>query len=232
MLVLMAGNILADCGKDKYAPCSCSTDTKMETTITCNRATVSTVKTMFSNVKKYYFDNLIITPNSKDTMIPAGLIGNHTFGGLTINCPSRLTPLVIDQTSFSLTKTKTNSLNIKNCDLSKLDWSFIKDFKTLSELTVAFSSNLHTMFYTFPGSTLTSLKDLTLTSITGMNGFANSSLKYPPILAAGLDYVEISYCYDLSDAALDRFLTKWLLPSGMDTIDDLIISGNSLPGFR
>jgi len=84
------------------------------------------------------------------------------------------------------------------------------------------------MFNTLPGSSLTSLTELTLTKITGMNGFANSSLKYPSVLAAGLKTVDISFCYDLSDDALDSLLTKWIVPSGMDTLSQLFITGNSL----
>lgn len=227
MLVVLADYTFADCGKDKFAPCTCS-DASKGSTITCNRVPVATVKTMFSKVKQYSFDYLVITPNSKDTIIPAGLIGNHTFGGLTINCPNRFTPLMVDPMAFTLTGVMTAALTVKNCDLSKLDWSFIKSFNSMTDLTVTTSSNLHTMFYTFPSSNLNDLYRITLTFITGMNGFANASLKYPPILQAELEKVEISYCYDLTDAALDRLLTKWIVPSGKDSIEELTIIGNSL----
>ena len=61
-----------------------------------------------------------------------------------------------------------------------------------------------------------------------MNGFENSSLAFPPILRGNLKTLEITYCYDLLDDALDRFLTKWAVPSGMDTLMGLYMSGNSL----
>ncbi len=81
------------------------------------------------------------------------------------------------------------------------------------------SSIFHTNFVTFPGSTLASISNFTLNSVTGLIGLYNLSRSYkflslPP---NGLIPFSIINGNDLSDNTIDRLFTFWVTISSQYT---------------
>lgn len=214
---------------DPFAPCK-SSDTSTGLYVFCDRAPVATVKNVLSKVKNpNYIDHLFLIPNGNDSKIIAGIIGDHKIGWLSLYCPIRKTnPLLVDPGAFTGTKLVTDTLSISNCDLNFVDWSFLKGFSNLSYISFDYNSNLHTTFYTFPASTLTSLQVFYLLGMIGMNGFSNASLKFPPPVPNGLSSLWIWFAYDMTTQAAQNLLAKWVTPTSKDTLTSIQLGGNSL----
>ena len=225
----MIATSMADCTTDSFSPCSC-TDTASGSSVTCNRVSVTTVQTVFIGVTSYSIAQLTLTPSSTDAKIIANVTGNHAIYSLTINCPNRASPLVVDSAAFSLTSLATSSLTVQNCNLSQINWSFLTGFTNLSSFSISYASDFHRNFVTFPGSTLTRLSSFSLNSVTGLNGFYNlsRSYKFPSLPPNGLTTVSITNCYDLTDDAIDRLFTFWVTLSSQDTLTSLTLSGNNV----
>lgn len=216
--------------RSSVAPCICNGPAwDSSTEITCNRVSVTTVRTMFGRLTNTVaIGALTLTPNANDTMIPANVIGKQKIAQLTLNCPSRFTNFRVDRLAFASSAQTVSSVSISNCDLFMVDWSFLTNFTKMTSFSVSSSDNIHWTFNTFPSGTLTSLTSITLQKIRNMNGFQNPYFKYPAIVAQGLTAVTIKYCYDFGDDALENLLTKWITPSSVDTLTQLDLSGNSL----
>jgi len=186
------------------------------------------VKTAFQNSKIYRIDQFVFNlGNKKDQYIPGNVIGNHSIGMITLQCSGKNSPLRVDSAAFSLTKLFTDTLNISNCNLQYLDWSFLKGFSSLRSLhIVANSSNLHQRFHTLPTRSLAKLKVFQLDSVLGLNGFNRTCLKFPAPPPKGLTALYIDNCYDVGTAALQNFLAKWVTPT--ETLQSLSLTKNSL----
>lgn len=139
--------------------------------------------------------------------------------------------MVIDPAAFSQTKLKTDTLNIRNCNLNKLNWAFLTGFSNLKTLYIDSSNNFPVTFYTFPSVSLTGLGYLALKSLTEMDKYAVANIKYPPLLKNGLKTIVIEgivYPKVLADASIQNFLANWITPSSGKTLAVLILNSNSL----
>lgn len=196
----------------------------------CNRVPVTAVKNVFNKVKDpSYIYSLLLIPNLNDTKITDNIIGYHTISALTISCPARKTnPLIVDAAAFTATKLVTSTIQITGCDLKLVDWSFLKGFSRLFFFSIQYASNLHTTFYTMPSSTFTSLNYFSLYGIDGMNGFSNTSLKFPPPVPKGLSAFWVWFSYDLTTAAVQNLLAKWVTPTSTNTLTNVVLGGNNL----
>jgi len=213
---------------DPFAPCT-SSDTRTGLFVFCDKVPVATVKNVFIKVKNpIYIDELLLIPNLNDSKIIAGIIGSHTIGKLDLYCPIRKTnPLLVDPAAFTQTKSVTDTLQVSNCDMKSVDWSFLKGFSNLSFIIFDYNSNLHTTFYTFPTSTLTSLNTFFLLGMVGMNGFNNASLKFPPPVPNGLSSFWIWFAYDMTTAAVQNLLAKFVTPKSQNTLTSIQLGGNA-----
>jgi len=216
--------------KDPFYPCQSATSANKMFTVCCSNISGKRVKTAFERNKIYHIDQFIFhLEKNKDKNIPANVIGNHSIGKIAIYCPGKNSPLRVDSEAFSLTKSVTDTLNISNCNLQYLNWSFLKGFSNLSSLyIVANSSNLHQRFYTLPTRTLLKLEVFSLDSVLGLNGFNRTCLKFPAPPPKGLTDFTIENCYDMGTAALQNLLTKWVTPTSVETLIYLSLSNNSL----
>lgn len=213
---------------DLFAPCKSTKGLFLN--VVCNRVPVVEVKNVFGKVKDpYYIYSLLLIPNVKDTKIIANTVGNHTISALTISCPARKkNPLLVDSAAFTVTKSVTSVITITGCDLKLVDWSFLKGFSRLFFLSIQYSSNFHTTFYTMPASTFTSLTFVSLYGIDGMNGFNDTSLKFPPPVPNGLSAFWVWFSYDLTTAAVQNLLATWVTPTSTNTLANIVVGGNNL----
>jgi len=139
--------------------------------------------------------------------------------------------LVIDPAAFSQTKLKPDTLNIRNCNLNKLNWAFLTGFSNLKTLYIDSSNNFPVTFNTFPSVSLTGLGYLALKSLTEMDKYAVANIKYPPLLKNGLKTIVIEGIVHpkvLADASIQNFLANWITPSSGKTLAVLILNSNSL----
>ena len=210
-----------------YTPCFC-----YDLWVYCREIPPVTVKSALSRIQTSYFADMLNheLPITRDgNTLMADLIGNIiTFRSIRINCQWHISRLIIDANAFRSTKSVTNELLIKNCDLSQLNWGFISNFTNLKNLYISENDNVLASFYTLPSASLTRLSYLSLVANTGLNsGFLNLSLRYPEPLKQGLNHLDVTES-DLSDFALNCFLIKWITPYSKNTLDYLDISGNNL----
>lgn len=140
---------------------------------------------------------------------------------LKLYCPSRLNALQLNADAFRASQSVLQTLNVENCELSSLNWTFLSGFNNLSSLTINYASNLHATFYTLP--LLPALSSLTLYSITNLNQWTT----FPPLSSNGLTQANIIYNYDLGDAAIGRIL-YWMLYTSASTMTSLSIAANTL----
>ena len=140
--------------------------------------------------------------------------------------------MIIDRAAFSLlTKIRADTLNILNCDLNKLNWGFLTGFAYLKVLNIENSNNFPDTFYTFPSASLVSLSYLTLKTLSDMDKFYFTNIKYPPPLKNGLKSLSIEgivYPNVLVDVSIQNFLAKWITPSSRKTLIGLLLDNNNL----
>jgi len=221
LLFLIASTSATPKSTDPFYPCQTSTDDTnifggiINFAVLCNNITGKRVKTAFENSKIYRIVRFVFKlRNKKDQNIPANVIGNHSIGEISIHCPGKQSPLRVNSAAFSLTKLFTETLNIFNCNLRYLNWSFLEGFSNLRRLSIAANSyNLHQRFYTLPTRTLAKLDIFGLDSVLGLNGFNNTCLKFPAPPPKGLFAISIDNCYDVGTAALQNILEKWVTPT-------------------
>jgi len=230
MLVFCIGSTVSALNtKDPFYPCESSTDIDNIFSVFCNRISAKRVKTAFEKSKIYHIDKFVLNLSIKDLKIPANVVGNHSIGNIALSCPGQSSLLRVDSAAFSFTKSVTDTLNISNCNLNFLNWSFLKGFSNLGSLNiVANSSNLHKRFHTLPVKTLTNLRIFHLDSVLGLNGFNQTCIKFPAPPPNGLSYLRIDNCFDLGSTALQILLQKWVTPTSTETLTSLHLNANSL----
>lgn len=218
---------------DPFYPCQSSSSTLESTKkVICNGISVEKVKEAFQLAKTKKIGSFFLKTRTRDRKIPAGITGQHKIGKITLECPSRKTnPLIVDPAAFNSTKSSTVELNVKNCDLQKLDWSFLKNFSYLTTLNIFSSSNLHLTFYTLPTATLKNLRVFFLNTVMGLNGFKTTNLAFPAPPPSGLSTLWIWYCYDFDSPALQIFLAKWVTPTSALSLSSFHLGANSFTEF-
>lgn len=213
---------------DPFYPCQSSVEYG-KWSVVCHRVPVNKVKSVFMKVKSpFNIAQLLLTPNGQDYQVISNIIGNHSIETITLNCPNRKNnPLVVQQNAFTLTESSTTELNIENCDLRLLNWSFLKGFSNLDTFSVKYSSNIHLTFSTFPSKSLKSLSSIYWYSIVGIGNF-NSYTKFPAPLVNGLTKLRIWSCDELGDNSMNIILNKWITPASRSTLNNIQLAGLNL----
>ena len=215
---------------DPFSPCESEYIPSDGLTVYCDGVAAETIRAVFNKVKTpVYIDELVLTPKTKQPNVISNIIGSHTIGTITLSCAIRkTTPLIVDKAAFTSSKLVTKTLNIDNCDLNQVDWSFLRGFSSLSTFYIQFSSNVHTKFHTLPTLTLTNLKNVYWLSVMGLNGFSSNSLKFPPSPPNGLADFQVRSSYDANDDAFQNILEKWIVPTSRRTLTTLKLYENTL----
>lgn len=244
--VLFIDRALGGCTVN-VSPCTCTNTTGVNNTfsinINCQNVPVTTVKTVFSGALPYNISQVTIIPNVNDTQIISNITGNHSITTLVLDCSYMANKsLNVNSSAFTLSKLGTTNITIQKCDLSRLSYSFLTGFTNLTTFYIYNSSNFHTTFYTLPSSSLGKLKNFWLNQVKGINGFSNSSFKYPKSIYVATNYASAPItsvligntgtglnCTDckIGDTALNSLLKNWIQPSS-SMLDSLQLMGNNL----
>ena len=142
------------------------------------------------------------TPRGGPTIIPPNLLQDHQVTGeILIECLTAQN-LSIDAEAFRSSRNFTLDLKISACDLSRLEFHFLKDFQQLRILTFYSDTNVHLAEW----STLPILHDLNEFKIiycTGLNEMSQF-----PRLFHGMMKIDLSSS-NIGDSAIDRIL-EWM----------------------
>ena len=154
-----------------------------------------------------------------EQLIPANLLGIHQkMGEIRLACESTTTKLKINPDAF---RKSPYIFVIFRCDISELDFHFLREFLNLYGLFFNSVANL----YLADWSSLPPLPNLNELRFIDATGLAEWD-QFPKLIS-GLSRVMISNCA-MDDAAIDRIL-KWLISTPTkNTLNSLMISFNVL----
>ena len=176
-------------------------------------------KTSNQTVKMYSF-HLKATATLGVVHIPANFLSyRNVTGYLILECPSDpnenfQVPIVIDSKAFNAS----SRLKIENCDLGRLDFSFLIGFRQLDALMIANSSSMEKANWEI----LPLLPQLMQIIIRNDNPLIQNDWnkwiqKLPPLTNGLITFI----CYGgVDDEAADR-LVQWLLSSSAATLEHL-----------
>jgi len=139
--------------------------------------------------------------------------------------------LAVDPTAFSQSKLTTEEFYIRDCDLTKLKWSFLNGFNKLGKLEIRNCNNFPVNFNTFPSASLTTLSRLNLIELSDLNKFLIPNFKYPALLKNGLTNLMIKgvvYPSLTTDTIIQNFLANWVTQSSRKTLTELAFIGNKM----
>ena len=132
----------------EFYPCTCTSATVYD--ITCNGVPISSIQASFQRTQATYVNSLLITlavndtNNDNEAIIPPNFTnGKPISGPLTINCNQQKELLMIDPFAIPSSAYYTTSLTISSCNLSRLDFAFLNDFKALATLSIQSSSSFN-----------------------------------------------------------------------------------------
>lgn len=179
----------------------------VRTEVVCDYVPLSSVKAAFRESEREDVATARLTVLATDLAIPDDLFGgkqvhytfydvcNFIFSRLepfiqvryvVLICPPSSLPLLIHRDAFRTSHNYTKILEIRGCDLSLLDYSFLTNFTALSSLKVYQSYNMDS-FEGLP-AWLPSLNELWIAETFDFNTFRN----FPPL--ANLTSLSIHNC--------------------------------------
>ena len=177
-----------------------------------------------NNYSNYEVKRIEVFVPAEDSYIPANLlVGHRVIGEICLVCQNEgYQKLKINPDAFSFSRDFTQFFSIQSCDLSSLEFSFLKDFKNLQKLAIYSSANVHIADW----NSLPPLPSLNWLFEIAASPTLNDWTQFP-ILVEGLVFAQFSE-NDICDETMSRML-QWLLDSpSIGTLQDLDLSGNAL----
>lgn len=141
--------------QDDYSPCSChSSLTEFEPfvyQVTCQKVSLATIQSAFrakTSASRQVIGKISVTLLPSDSTIPPDVFGGKPVQYIEVACTSPSLPLRINREAFP-NASSTQVFNVKGCDLSQMDYAFLKDFTSLHTLNIRDCSNVGD-FHTLP----------------------------------------------------------------------------------
>lgn len=187
--------------------------------VTCDRIAISVVKSVLDQSDSTNIHRLWWKLTSDDGVIPAGLISNKLINEFYIYCPSESFRLMIDPEAFRDTSNHTKLFRISGCDLGQLDYGFLNNFESVTELFIPSSMNVHTI-ESLP--LLPSLDKLSITNCEGLDEihhFPNLSSVFKSLYLSG-DH--------LTDDGAKVILDSIISTPAADSIEFITMADNKL----
>ena len=133
--------------------------------IDCYLVPLDDIKSSFESTNTTDLIRFVITLTSESANIPADLLGNNKAQEISLTCSSSTPELNVDANAFSSSQMSASSLNLRNCNLKQVDFSFLSGFETLYEIIITES--------TFPVTlnTLPALQSLYYLIISNSHGY-------------------------------------------------------------
>lgn len=218
-MLLLVENCLSEC--EDYSPCICAEDEIGQLTVNCLDVQPADIKTAFSRTTALTIFNLVILLPADSDPLPSDLLSGKTASIINIIGSGRESfELDIAVDTFSSSSSTTGQFTILNCNLYKLNFSFLRGFSKLVELRLDSTANISTI------QTLPSLPSLTGLAIDNSIGF-NDLTGFP---SKGLSRLQRLYLFndELDDYATDIILNAFLDSSSLNTLRFLALGENRL----
>ena len=180
-----------------------------------------------------YISDLNPTTTLGVVHIPANFLSYRILTGyLTLECPSRVNdkneieqvPIIIDPNAFNMSSNYLRQLQIENCDLGRLDLSFLSEFENLDKLYIINPSSIEKANWYLLPSLPVLIRFYIQIDKELQNNWNKWVQKLPP-LTNGLQVFENNAGVD--DDTADR-LVQWLLNSSVETLQHLELQNTKL----
>ena len=223
--------VLSQCpNNEDYSPCSCSpsgsSNDEEDVILTCGEISQVELRSIFQRTTpaKIFGLSLTAPPAPSTFTIEDDLLNEtHISGEIILTCSSQFIdkqPILISQNAFQRIKNLVQSIQIRQCDLSSLDISFLEGFVNLNRLNFQNSINHNFNDWNqFPE--LPNFSTLMATSVVGLNKWT----KFPPNIK-NLETVYLANC-ELDDTAVSEIL-RWQLDRSANTLAALQLNNNWL----
>lgn len=202
---------------ENYSPCECS-NRLMGHWVTCENLPTEKIRSLFHEVLPGSISVLSLSfktdPVDDLVILPSNLLSSHTIQHLKLSCPSK-NRLQIDPNVFYSSTSYIRSLEISKCDMNQVDFSFMKGFSELRELTISNTANIDlAQWEELWVSNITEAADMfTVPSTT--DGFLGKLWR-----------LDLS-CNKMSDSTTSRIL-EGVLKSSNDSLTILYLNQNKL----
>jgi Leucine-rich repeat (LRR) protein len=221
-IVLVAGilpNIQAEC--EDYSPCACGQDADGNLYVNCIDVMPLDIQAAFSRTTALDIYSLVIILPAAGGTIPADLLAGKRALIMDLLGTSRDSfQLIMDPAAIRSSSSYTKQLVISKCDLSLLNFDFLRGFTRLEELRLDTTSNVKPIENLPP---LTSLVGLAIDNSQGFDDLIN----FPARAFSSLDHL---YFYNdgLSDQAVDIVLNAFVSSTSASTLTTLTLSKNQI----
>lgn len=223
-VVLLVGSVGAqsNCPKgENYAPCTCSS-LRQDYIITCTEVPMRRVKAIFTNVTTTSFLRVLLTPATTDAIIPIDVLSTKQVTSMiSIICPNINYRLNVNANALRNAGATVRAFEIRNCDLTGLDFAFLRGFSNVDSFYFDFTSNIQSSLI----SELPSLPKLTSLNVAYSYGLDNWTDF--PVLSRGLTTVIFNNNYELGDQGIANIL-NWLTNSSTSTLSTIWIRNNQI----
>ncbi len=221
-IVLVAGvlpNIQAEC--ENYSPCACGQDANGNLYVNCIDVMPSDIQAAFNKTTALDIYSLVLILPAAGGTIPADLLAGKRALIIDLLGTSRDSfQLIMDPAAIRSSSSYTKQLVISKCDISLLNFDFLRGFARLEELRLDTTSNVKPIENLPP---LTSLVGLAIDNSQGFNDLIN----FPARAFSSLDHL---YFYNdaLSDQAVDIVLNAFVSSTSANTLTTLTLSKNQI----
>ena len=211
-----SSSINGTCPED-YSPCTCQQLKFMEyMEVSCDGVSLHSVQSVLRRSTRD-ITMMRLTLPAVNSSIPSDTFGGKRVLYTVLACSPSSTPLQIHPDAFRSSQDFTRAFEIKGCDMTRLDYTFLAEFTVLRSLKFDNFSNSAGTFHTIP-KVLPSLTDL---SVVDSPDFHNFTFLDLPFLA-NLTSVEVNNC--------PNFTSFQGLPASMPGLRSLVIT--SCPQFK
>lgn len=215
---------LNECEQTNYSPCRCAENEK-GILITCEGVDPEEVRTVFNRTKSNADLHILYMSPSKTAAsyeIPADVLNGRRTDYIQIECLSAQAnvELQVDADAFRSTSTKTGAFDIRNCDLYRMDFNFLRGFNRLKEFSIESCTNIQQSIRTLP--LLPALEQLEIVASRGLPGSSFRNLE-----EVGLQTLRLENNGDLKDDLVQTIL-KSLTARSIVSLRSLHIADNLL----
>lgn len=212
--------------EDDYSPCICTATLWLM----CDNISLEMVRQIFKgkngNSGPLSIETFKLKIPPKDKHVPANLLTEHfVWSDIDLKCfdKGKEQKISIDPEAFSSSRNFTKILNISFCDISELNFSFLRGFDKLWKLSLYSVTNVHLADWkSLPVNDLPGQFDFNLKNSKGFDKW--TELPQP---MKGIKYCDLSG-NEMGDIAMGRIL-KWIVDSpSVDTLNHLIMTNNAL----
>jgi len=168
-----------NCRQNDFSPCTCRTVPAGEVTIevTCKDADFPAIQTAFNRASNDTLKDIMkmhLTVQSSE--LPADIFGDKRINFIELICPPSSINLKIHKDAFRSSKSYNQIFQIRNCDVSQLDFTFIEDFDSLHTLSFQNILGLTSLPNNLPRR-LVNLSISNSLDFRGLTGFPSELLK-------------------------------------------------------